>query len=76
MVACVVARRTWYLSDATRELSARFGDEWLHPDARGRRTIDRRVRVRFRTEHGGSVSWDPLTRSWTVERPPPPRRGA
>lgn len=69
MVAGVVSRRTWYQADLLREFSAEFGDEWLHPGQTGRRAIDRLVRARFRAEHGGAISWDPLTRCWHVATP-------
>ena len=69
MVAEIVARRTYYLSDLEPDMLARFGTSWVDPRRTGRRSISRGVRRRFRAEHGGAISWDPLAACWTVRRP-------
>jgi hypothetical protein len=69
MVARVIERHTYYVVDLLRELPAAGGAAWVDATRRGRRTIHPRVLRRFRVEHGGAISWDPLGQCWTGRRP-------
>ena len=74
MLEQVEARGFLHQQEATQQIAALFGEQFIYINQYGNRTIKQSVRVQFRKLAAGSVVWQPMLIRWRRKDGPLPSR--